>query len=59
MDEKHPGNDTAHNIWETYRAEQVKRAVGKSAGTLRGVDRDALLKDVRVARRQDTRGRPA
>jgi len=58
MNETRPENDKPHNIWEGYDADEVKRALRRAAGALRGVNREALLKDIRASRGQDSRGRP-
>ncbi len=45
--------------WADYDAAKVCGAVHASAGVLIGVDRDALLSDLREERGQDSVGRPA
>ena len=47
------------NIWADYDADAVRHALEQSAGTLRGVDRDRLLRDIYEEREQDSNGRPA
>ena len=47
------------NIWATYDADAVRLALKESAGALRGVDRDRLLKDIYEQREHDSKGRPA
>ena len=47
------------DIWAGYDPARVKAALRRSAGALATVDRQHLLKDIRKARRQDSRGRPA
>jgi hypothetical protein len=46
------------NIWENYNAERVRDALRESAGALAGVDKEALLSDIKAARRQETQHRP-
>ncbi len=45
--------------WANYNADNVRAAIHASAGTLKGVDRDELLADLRAERGQDSHGRPA
>ncbi len=45
--------------WAGYNPDQVRAALRKSAGALRGVDRDQLLTDISLAREQNSAGRPA
>jgi hypothetical protein len=47
------------DIWADYDPEKVKQGLQSSAGALAGVDRDALKKDIRSQRQQDSNGRPA
>jgi hypothetical protein len=56
-----PGHQpgTPPDIWQGYDPERVKAALQQSAGTLAGIDRHELLKDLRAQRAQDSRGRPA
>lgn len=49
----------ADDPWADYDAEKMRAAVHASAGVLIGVDRDALLADLRAERGQDSVGRPA
>ena len=42
-----------------FDAAKVRAAVHASAGAMAGVDRDALLADLRAQRGQDSTGRPA
>jgi hypothetical protein len=54
--EREPGK---HNdIWAGYNADHVREAVRTSAGTLQGVDRCRLRRDLREQREQDSHGRP-
>jgi hypothetical protein len=55
--EREPGK--GDDIWATYNPEHVREAVRKSAGTLQGVDRAELQRDLREQREQDSHGRPA
>lgn len=45
--------------WRDYDPARVKRALAESAGSLKGIDRDRLLKEIYEARSQDSHGRPA
>lgn len=47
------------DIWAGYNPEKTRAALRKSAGALRGVDREELLADIHRGREQDSRGRPA
>jgi hypothetical protein len=47
------------DIWADYDPEKVKQGLKRSAGALAGVDHEALKKDIRSQREQDSRGRPA
>jgi hypothetical protein len=47
------------NIWADYDPEKVREGLRKSAGALKGVGRDALQRDIRNQRKQDSHGRPA
>ena len=49
----------AEDIWAGYDPQRTRMALRKSAGALRGVDREELLKDIHLARQQDSSGRPA
>ncbi len=41
-----------------YEPKRVKEALRRSAGALRGIDRERLLSDLRAERDQDSSGRP-
>jgi hypothetical protein len=45
--------------WADYDPEKVKQGLKRSAGALAGVDHEALKKDIKSQRGQDSRGRPA
>lgn len=45
------------DVWAGYDPKKVREALRESAGALRGVDRDRLLKDIYAAREQESRGR--
>lgn len=47
------------DIWADYDPEQVKMGLQKSTGALKGVDHEALKKDIQSQREQDSHGRPA
>lgn len=47
------------DIWANYDAARVLDALSQSAGSLKGIDGEALLKDIYEQREQDTPGRPA
>ena len=47
------------NLWESYNAKHVQAALRESAGALAGVDKEALLSDIKAARRQETQHRPS
>lgn len=47
------------DIWKGYDPEKVKEALRKSAGAFKGIDCEALKRDIYAARGQDSRGRPA
>jgi hypothetical protein len=47
------------DIWADYDLEKARQGLRKSAGTLKGVDRDTLQQDIQNQRKQDTHGRPA
>jgi hypothetical protein len=49
----------AEAIWANYDPQRVKRALRASSGSLSGVDREALLRDIHEAREQDSSGRPS
>jgi hypothetical protein len=47
------------DIWANYDPEKVREGLRKSAGALKGVDIEALKRDIRDQREQDGHGRPA
>jgi hypothetical protein len=47
------------DIWANYDPEKVREGLRKSAGALKGVDIEALKRDIRDQRGQDSHGRPA
>jgi hypothetical protein len=47
------------DIWQNYDPEKVREGLRKSAGALQGVDIEALKRDIREQRAQDSKGRPA
>lgn len=47
------------DIWAGYDPYKARTALLKSAGALRGVDRERLLNDIHQAREQNSSGRPA
>ena len=47
-----------HDLWAGYDPARVRAGLRQSAGALRGVDRDQLVKDLAEQREQDSRGRP-
>lgn len=49
----------AAGIWAGYDPGAARDAWRRSAGTLRGIDVEALLADLKAAREQDSPGRPA
>jgi hypothetical protein len=51
--------ETPKDIWKYYDPDKSKEGLKKSAGALKGVDRDALQRDIQNQRKQDTKGRPA
>jgi hypothetical protein len=51
--------ETAADLWAGYDPQKTKAALRKSAGALRGVDREQLLADLHLGREQDSHGRPA
>lgn len=59
--------DTGEAVYEVgatasktpYDPQRMLRAIHASAGVLRGVDTDALLRTLREDRRQNSSGRPA
>jgi hypothetical protein len=51
--------NTKQHIWADYDPEKAREGVRKSAGALKGVDRDALQRDIQNQRKQESHGRPA
>jgi hypothetical protein len=51
--------ETRQNIWANYDPKKAIDGIRKSKGALQGVDRDALQKETREQRGQDSKGRPA
>jgi hypothetical protein len=47
------------DIWTDYDPEKVREGLRKSAGALKGVDIEALKRDIRDQRKQDSHGRPS
>jgi hypothetical protein len=47
------------DIWADYDPEKVKQGLQSSAGALKGVDHEALKKDIHSQRHQESNGRPA
>jgi hypothetical protein len=47
------------DIWASYDPEKTIQGLRKSAGALKGVDRDTLQRDIQNQRKQDSHGRPA
>jgi hypothetical protein len=47
------------DIWADYDPEKAREGIKKSAGALKGVDRETFQKDVKNQRQQDSHGRPA
>ncbi|MGI8858055.1 MAG: hypothetical protein ACR2JW_20140 [Thermomicrobiales bacterium] len=45
--------------WANYDPEKVRAALDASAGAFKGIDTEALKKEIWAAREQDTPGRPA
>jgi hypothetical protein len=50
---------TKQDIWKHYDPDKAREGLRKSAGALKGVDRDALQRDIHNQRKQDSQGRPA
>jgi hypothetical protein len=50
---------TTDDPWANYDVEKVLQAIEMGAGALKGVDTEALLKEIYESREQDTPGRPA
>jgi hypothetical protein len=53
------GTQQKPDIWADYDPEKAREGLRKSAGALKGVDRDTLQKDIQNQRGQDSKGRPA
>jgi hypothetical protein len=51
--------ETQEDVWASYDPKKTRAALRKSAGALRGVDREELLADIHLSREQDSHGRPA
>jgi hypothetical protein len=47
------------DIWADYDPEKVRQGLQSSAGALKGVDTEALKKDIQGQRQQESHGRPA
>lgn len=45
--------------WAGYDPEKVRAAIARSAGLFKGIDHEALIREVYEARGQDSHGRPA
>ena len=52
-------NNQEQDIWAHYEPKRVRQALAQSAGTLAGVNRGQLLRDLRLQRSQDERNRPS
>jgi hypothetical protein len=48
----------ADAMWSDYDPERVRRALRESAGALAGIDVEALKRELREQRSQDSLGRP-
>jgi hypothetical protein len=48
---------TPDDPWKTYDPDKVRAAIRRTAGALKGVDREQLLQDLRDQRGQDDHGR--
>jgi hypothetical protein len=53
------GTPQKPDIWADYDPEKAREGLRKSAGALKGVDRDTLQRDIQNQRGQDSKGRPA
>jgi hypothetical protein len=51
--------ETPQDIWKHYDPDKAKAGLRKSAGALQGVDIEALKRDIRDQRGQDSKDRPA
>jgi hypothetical protein len=47
------------DIWADYDPEKVRQGLQRSAGALKGVDHEALKKDIKSQRQQESHNRPA
>jgi hypothetical protein len=47
------------DIWADYDTEKAREGLKKSAGALKGVDYEALKKDIKSQRQQESRNHPA
>jgi hypothetical protein len=47
------------DIWADYDPEKAREGLRKSKGALKGVDTEALKKDVKNQRQQESQNRPA
>jgi hypothetical protein len=47
------------DIWADYDPDKVKQGLQSSAGALKGVDHEALKKDIKNQRQQESQNRPA
>jgi hypothetical protein len=47
------------DIWADYDPEKVRQGLQRSAGALKGVDHEALKKDIQGQREQESHNRPA
>lgn len=52
------GEGPGQDVWSAYDPERARRALRAGAGALVGVDRAALLRDLRDGRSQASAGRP-
>jgi excisionase family DNA binding protein len=52
------GEPPETDIWAGYDPTRVKEALRRAAGALAGIDRGALLRDIRAGREQESTGRP-
>ena len=53
-----PVNVRPSTLWANYDPERVRRVLRESAGFLKGVDTEVLLRDIHAERDQDSLGRP-
>jgi len=47
------------NLFAIYDPERVRAAIKRMTGTLKGVDAESLIAELRAQREQDSMGRPA